>query len=170
MNDAMLLNDGARPVVRLERHLPDPPSIVWRAITDREQLRSWFPCDVVVEGGRWKVGAAITFRFPPEVIDMTLTGEVLVVDEPNALAFSWGEEILRFELSPADGGTHLVLLNELGPDIAARNAAGWEVCLDRLAGLDPDANAWQPLFEAYTVAFEPTLGPQEGPPAGYKGD
>ena len=81
MNSGMLLADGARPAVRLERHLPDPPSIVWRAITDREQLRSWFPCDVVVEGGRWKVGATITFRLPPEVIDMTLTGEVLAVDE-----------------------------------------------------------------------------------------
>jgi uncharacterized protein YndB with AHSA1/START domain len=170
MNSGMLLTDGVRPAVRLERHLPDPPSIVWLAITDREQLRSWFPCDVEVVGGQWKVGAAITFRFPPEVIDITLTGEVLAVDEPNALAFSWGDEILRFELSPTDGGTNLVLVNELSASIAARNAAGWEVCLDRLTGLDPPPDAWQPRFEAYRVAFEPTLGPQEGPPAGYKGD
>lgn len=170
MNSGILLADDARPAVRLERHLPDPPSIVWLAITDREQLRSWFPCDVIVAGGQWKVGATITFRFPPEVIDMTLTGEVLAVDEPNALAFSWGDEILRFELSPADGGTNLVLVDELSANIAARNAAGWEVCLDRLAGLDPPPDAWRPRFEAYRVAFEPRLGPQEGSPAGYKGD
>src|SRR5437016_13463581 len=98
MTDATLLTSGKRPAVRLERHLPDPPSVVWRAITDRDQLRSWFPSDVVVAGGRWEIGAAISFPFPPEVIDMTLTGEVLAVDEPNVLAFSWGEEILRFEL------------------------------------------------------------------------
>jgi uncharacterized protein YndB with AHSA1/START domain len=171
MNNATLLVDGARPAVRLERHLPDPPSIVWQAITNREQLRSWFPCDVAMAGGRWEVGAAITFLFPPEVIDMTLTGEVLAVDEPNALTFSWGDEILRFELSAADdGGTRLILIDELPAGIAARNAAGWEVCLDRLVGLNPSADSWRPRFEAYVVAFEPALGPQEGPPAGYKGN
>jgi hypothetical protein len=45
---------------------------------------------------------------------MTLTGEVLEADEPNALACTWGEETLRFELSAAgDGGTRLVLVDEL---------------------------------------------------------
>jgi uncharacterized protein YndB with AHSA1/START domain len=170
MNKATLLADGGRPSVRLERHLPDPPSVVWRAITDREQLRSWFPRDVVVAGGRWEVGATITFPFPPEVIDRTLTGEVLAVDEPNALAFSWGEEILRFTLSAADGGSRLVLVDELPAGIAARNAAGWEVCLDRLAGIDAGPDAWRPRFEGYVLAFEPALGPQEGPPAGHSGD
>lgn len=90
MKTETLLNDGARPSVRLERHLPDPPSSVWQAITDRERLRSWFPCDVVVAGGEWKLAADITFTFQPEVIDMTLTGEVLTVDEPSVLAFTWG--------------------------------------------------------------------------------
>jgi uncharacterized protein YndB with AHSA1/START domain len=165
MTDAMLLTDRARPAVRLERDLPDPPAVVWRALTDRDELRSWFPSDVIVERGRWEVGASITFPFPPEVIDMTLTGEVLDVDEPRLLAFTWGEDTLRFELSPQDGGTRLVLIDELPPGAAARNAAGWETCLDRLAGLEPDADAWQPRFEAYAAAFEPALGPQEGPPA-----
>jgi uncharacterized protein YndB with AHSA1/START domain len=137
---------------------------------DRDQLRSWFPCDVVVEGGHWTVEAAISFPFSPEVIDMTLTGEVLVVDEPHLLAFSWGDEILRFELSPEDGGTRLVLLDELPAGAAARNAAGWDECLDRLAGLDSGSNAWQPRFEAYSAAFESVIGPQEGPPQGHKED
>jgi hypothetical protein len=53
--------------------------------------------------------------------------------------------------------------------VAARNAAGWEVCLDRLAGRNPAPDAWRPRFDAYVVAFEPELGPQEGPPTGYKG-
>jgi uncharacterized protein YndB with AHSA1/START domain len=163
MTDATLLTDSARPAVRLERHLPDPPSIVWQALTDREQLRSWFPSDVIVGGGRWEVGAAITFQFPPEVIDMTLTGEVLEVDEPHLLAFTWGEDTLRFELSAEGDGTRLVLIDELPAGAAARNAAGWEQCLDRLAGLEPGPDGWQPRFERYAAAFEPELGPQEGP-------
>jgi uncharacterized protein YndB with AHSA1/START domain len=169
MTDATILADRARPAVRLERHLPDRPTVVWQALTERDQLRSWFPSDVIVADGRWEVGAAITFRFPPEVIDLRLTGEVVEVDEPNVLAFTWGEETLRFELCAEGDGTRLILLDELPAHAAARNAAGWETCLDRLAGLDPAPDAWQPRFDQYAAAFEPALGPQEGPPAGYKG-
>jgi uncharacterized protein YndB with AHSA1/START domain len=144
--------------------------VVWKAITERQQLRSWFPCDVVVSGEKWEVGAAITFVFPPEVIDMTLTGEVLAVDEPTNLTYTWGEEVLRFHLTAQDGGTLLVLINELPANAAARNAAGWELCLDHLAGLHPGPDRWRERFDTYATAFEPTLGPQEGPPAGYKGN
>lgn len=168
-SDATLITDGARPAVRLERQLPDPPATVWGALTEREQLRSWFPCDVIVDGGEWVQGADITFPFPPEVIDMTLTGEVLEVDEPHVLAYTWGEDTLRFELSASDGGTRLVLINELASGSAARNAAGWDTCLDRLAGAEPVPDAWQPRFRAYAARFEPEVGPQEGPPAAYKG-
>jgi uncharacterized protein YndB with AHSA1/START domain len=169
MSDATLITDRARPAVRLERHLPDPPGTVWRALTDREELRSWFPSDVIVDGGRWEVGASIAFPFPPEVIDMTLDGEVLEVDEPRVLAFTWGEDKLRIELFSEAGGTRLVLIDELPAGGAARNAAGWESCLDRLAGLEPAADAGESHFQAYAAAFEPVLGPQQGPPAGYKG-
>src|SRR3954451_12205618 len=169
MTDATLLTDRGRPAVRLERDLPDPPAVVWRALTQREQLRSWFPSDVIVEGGRWKVGATISFPFPPEVIDMTLTGEVLEVEEPSILAFTWGEETLRFELEPRGEGTRLVLIDELPARAAARNTAGWEGCLDRLGGLEPNSDAWRPRFEKYAAAFGPTLGEQEGAPEGYKG-
>jgi len=117
------------------------------------------------------VGASITFVFPPEVTDLTLTGTVLAVDEPKLLSYSWGEdEILRFELSPEAGGTRLVLTDQLQAGWAARNAAGWENCLDMLAGLSPERGAWQRHFDTYAAAFEPLIGPQEGPPAGHKSD
>jgi uncharacterized protein YndB with AHSA1/START domain len=169
MTGATIVTGGGRPSVRLERQLVDPPSVVWRALTDREQLRAWFPCEVIVTGGKWKVGATISFPFPAEVMDITLTGEVLAVDEPRELAFRWGEEILRFELTESDGGTRLVLFNELPPAAAARNAAGWDACLDRLTGLIPAPDDWQSRFDRYSSAFEPTLGSQEGAPAEYKG-
>jgi uncharacterized protein YndB with AHSA1/START domain len=170
MTDATLVTGGSRPAVRLERILSDPPPVVWRALTEREQLREWFPCDVIVAGGRWEAGAAISFPFPSEVIDMTLTGEVLAADEPKLLSYTWGEETLRFELYPEGEGTRLVLIDQLPPGAAARNAAGWDDCLDRLTGQSPAPDAWKSRFAAYSAAFEPELGPQEGPPAGYKGD
>jgi uncharacterized protein YndB with AHSA1/START domain len=142
MTDVSLDTTGPRPAVRLERRLPDPPAVVWQAITEREQLKAWFPCDVIVQGGRWEVGASITFPFPAEVIDMTLTGTVLAVDEPRLLSYTWGEEVLSFELHPDGGGTRLVLTDQLQADWAARNAAGWDDCLDRLAGLPVESDAW----------------------------
>lgn len=163
MTDATLLTDRARPAIRLERRLPDPPEVVWQALTEREQLRSWFPCDVIVSGG-WEVGAAITFPFPKEVLDLTLTGEVLEIDEPNVLAFTWGDDTLRFELAPDGDGTRLVLVDELPPEAAARNAAGWESCLDRLEGREPAPEAWQRRFEEYEAVFEPALGSQQRRP------
>ncbi|MGH3164591.1 MAG: SRPBCC domain-containing protein [Trebonia sp.] len=170
MTEGTLDTSGPKPAVRLERRLPDPPEVVWRAITDREELKAWFPCDVIVEGGRWEVGAKIAFPFPPEVIDMTLAGQVLAVEEPRLLSYTWGDqETLRFELYPDGDGTRLVLSDELEPGSAARNAAGWEDCLDRLAGQPPRHDAWQERFAAYSAAFTPEIGPQEGPPAGYKG-
>ena len=101
---------------------------------------------------------------------MTLTGQVLAIDEPHELAFTWGEETLTFRLAPHAGGTRLVLIDELTPGAAARNAAGWDTCLDHLAGLAPAQDAWKSRFAVYSAAFEPELGPQEGPPAAYKGD
>jgi hypothetical protein len=122
---------------------------------------------VIVSGGRWEIGAPITFPFRPEVMELTLTGEVLEVDEPKVLAFTWGEDALRFELSAEGDGTRLVLTDELPPGSAARNAAGWEQCLDRLQGREPAPNSWRPRFEHYTEAFEPILGRQERPPQGH---
>lgn len=169
MSEATLHLDGERPAVRLERVLAEPPSAVWPALTKRERLRAWFPCDVEVAGGEWRDGAAITFSFPPEVIQLTLTGTVLAVDEPTTLAFAWGDDVLRFALSPEGRGTRLVLVDELPAELAACNAAGWELCLDRLAGLEPAADAWRTCFERYVAAFEPVIGAQAGPPDGYKG-
>jgi uncharacterized protein YndB with AHSA1/START domain len=167
MNDALLTTGGPQgAAIRLERVLQDPPRVVWLALTEREQLKAWFPCDVVVAGGRWEPGAAISFPFGPGPDAMRLRGEVLEVREPDALTFTWGEETLRFTLTPQGTGTLLVLVDELSPSAAARNAAGWDACLDLLVTGVSDKDAWQPRFEHYTELFSPTLGAQEGKPAG----
>jgi uncharacterized protein YndB with AHSA1/START domain len=165
--------------VRFERHLSHPPEKVWRALVDRDELRTWFPTDIITD--EWKVGATLEFPFRNNE-GPTVTGTVLELDEPRVLAYTWGDDTIRFELSPGPtGGTDLVLTDELDGAIAARNAAGWEICLEHLAGHgpgddgpgdhspgehSPGDNAWKPLFDQYVAAFEPTLGPQEGPPHG----
>jgi len=161
MDDAELVLGPTRPVIRFERLLPRPPSAVWRALTDREELNSWFPCDIVTDG--WRVGASLRFVFR-EGEWHDLSGTVLECDEPATLSFTWGDETLRFVLSEVDGGTRLVFTDELDQKIAARNAAGWDVCLEHLCGRTIRDDLWRERFERYVATFVPVVGPQEGPP------
>jgi uncharacterized protein YndB with AHSA1/START domain len=161
MQDATLATGSGRPVIRLERRLSRSPSEVWRALTEREELNAWFPCDVLTE--TWKVGASLRFVFRGgEWHD--LEGTVLECDEPRTLSFTWGDETLRFELTADDGGTQMVFTNELDAPSAARNSAGWIICLEHLEGRATEEDLWKDLFDRHVAAFVPALGPQEGPP------
>ena len=134
--------------LRFERRLDHPPEKVWRAITEPEHLAAWFP------GGRFD-------------------GEVLEREEGSLLAFRWGTDVVRLELRPEGDGTRLVLLDtidQLGK--AARDAAGWHVCLDQLAAHLDDAalagtqsDRWRAVHPGYVGAFGPeaaTIGPPDG--------
>jgi uncharacterized protein YndB with AHSA1/START domain len=164
MSEATLVRAGARPVIRFERHLDKPVETVWRAVTDPAELRAWFPTRIEID--EWKPGAAMTHHFDEQDID-PLPGTVLEWDPPRRVAFTWGTDTITFELTPAaDGGTTFVLSEELDASIAARNAAGWETCLERLVN-GAEGEAWRSRFDRYVDTFEPVLGHQDGPPEGY---
>lgn len=163
MTEAMLLNAGGRPVLRFERHLDQPVETVWRAVTDVQEMRAWFPTRIEIE--EWRVGASLTHHFEHPGMD-PLPGSVLEWEPPRRVAFTWGGDTITFDLTPAgDGGTVFVLSEELDAGHAARNAAGWEACLDRLE-FGHERSPWRPRFDHYVTEFEPRLGRQEGPPPG----
>jgi len=162
MNDAILQHAGERPVLRFERHLRRPVAEVWHAVTDPESMRSWFPTRIVID--EWQVGAALSHVF--EDTNMApLPGTVLEWEPQHRVAFTWGTDVITFELRADGDGTHFVLTDELGASIAARNAAGWEVCLQRLES-GTEAVVWQTRFDHYVNVFAPVLGEQDGPPHG----
>lgn len=165
MNDATLLRAGGRPILRFERHLPRPVADVWRAVTEPEGLATWFPTRLELD--EWRVGAPIVHHFDGTDLP-ALPGTVLVVDPPVRLSFTWADDVITFELTPLpDGGTRFVLTEELAAKHVARNAAGWEACLQRLE-IGVDEFDWRTRFAHYTEVFEPELGEQEGPPAGHE--
>ena len=94
-----------------------------------------------------------------------------IFDPCELLEFTWADEVMRFELEPDDsGGTVLRFVNTFG-DVgkAARDAAGWHVCLDALEvdvdGGVPAPGGWDELHPEYRDAFPPeasTIGPPEG--------
>lgn len=165
MSEATLLKAGSRPVLRFERRLPKPVEVVWAAVTNPAEMRSWFPTRIDID--EWKVGATLTHHFDQHDIE-PLPGAVKEWDPPRRVSFTWADDTISFELYPApDGGTIFVLTEELSASHAARNAAGWESCLDRLEH-GADSEQWQPRFERYVAAFTPLLGQQDGPPEGYR--
>jgi ribosomal-protein-alanine N-acetyltransferase len=167
MTEATLLRAGDRPVLRFERHLSASVEATWRAVTDPAEMRAWFPTRIDVEGGEWTPGARLTHHFDGHDID-PLPGTVLEWDPPHRARFTWGTDTIGLELTPApDGGTIFVLTEELSPSAAARNAAGWDGCLDRLQH-GQEREQWKPRFDRYAAEFAPVLGHQDGPPAGYR--
>lgn len=113
MSEATLIKTGARPVLRSERHLPQPLETVWHAVTDPDEMRSWFPTRIEVTERR--VGASVVHHFDEHDIG-PLPGTVLQWDPPHRLSFTWANDTISFELSAAaDGGTIFVLTEERVP-------------------------------------------------------
>jgi uncharacterized protein YndB with AHSA1/START domain len=173
MNDqhpsyATLVHGAGRPTLHFERHLPHAPETVWHALTEEQGLAAWFP--TTIDGDRAE-GAALTFRFEHVELE-PMGGEMVAFEPPSLLEFTWGGDLLRFELVPDGKGTKLtftVELNELGK--ATRDGAGWHQCLDSLSlslAADPqrpdDADRWRALRDTYAARFgadASTLGPPQ---------
>jgi uncharacterized protein YndB with AHSA1/START domain len=58
--------DDDRLVLRFERRFSQPIDRVWRAVTDPDEMKAWFPSNV--EGER-TVGAELVFSY--DVVDQT---------------------------------------------------------------------------------------------------
>src|SRR2546427_343533 len=91
--------DG-RPALRFERRLAHPVDAVWRAVTEPSELTHWFPSSV---SGDLRAGGRLSFAFETDGVP-PMEGEVLELEPPRRFAFLWGEDELRFELEPAEGG------------------------------------------------------------------
>jgi uncharacterized protein YndB with AHSA1/START domain len=167
--DAQLSPAGDRWQLRFERHLAHPQEKVWRAITEPEHIAAWFPDEVQ---GDFGPGAPLKFHFA-EHPEYDFTGEVLVFDPPSVLELRWGDDNLRFELEPRGDGCLLTFVDtfdEVGK--AARDGAGWHVCLDQLeshlSGTPSDADQrtrWNEVNGRYVAELGPeasTIGPPDG--------
>jgi uncharacterized protein YndB with AHSA1/START domain len=157
---SLIVTSNRKPVLRFERFLPRPLDEVWQAITDPTEMLAWFPTRIEID--EWEPGATLLHHFEDQSLE-PLTGTVIEYDRPHRLAFTWGEDTIRFELTADDGGTRFVLTDELAAAQAARNAAGWDVCLDRLVE-GAVKHDWTSRFRHYRAEYEPLLGAQEGPP------
>ncbi|HTU37631.1 MAG TPA: SRPBCC domain-containing protein [Acidimicrobiales bacterium] len=158
---------GDRSVLRYRRRLAHPQDTVWRALTEDAHLAGWFP--TTIEGER-SAGAALRFSFR-EGEGAPFVGEMLEFDPPACMELRWADDVLRFELTP-DGAGCVLALTVTFPEHgkAARDAAGWHVCLEQLAfECAGDGLPWRPpdRWRAVHGEYVARLGPEAsaiGPP------
>ena len=176
--DGTLVTIDGRPALRFERRFRQPAERVWRAVSSPEEMGAWFPSEVI---GDRVIGAELVFDDeaqreaaradgePTRVDGPPFLGRVLVYDPPKVFSFTWGGELLRFELVPEGAGTLLVFTQLLShQSVAARNGSGWHACLDALGRLldAPGSKAADigglVLYQRYVERLGPELGGADG--------
>jgi uncharacterized protein YndB with AHSA1/START domain len=144
---------------RFERLLRHPVEVVWRAITEPDEIERWMGTrpDIDLRPG----GQYVTrHRTGDEVTD-----HITRLEPPRLLEHTFWEHVnpsarVTWELSPAGDGSRLVLTHRLSLDdvrraaatvaagddiftIISRNCAGWHRLLDMLAAtLDGRSRPW----------------------------
>jgi uncharacterized protein YndB with AHSA1/START domain len=166
--------EGSRWTLAMVRELEQPAARVWRALTDPAELRQWAPFDAERDLG--KTGhTTLTMAGAPD--PEPLEAEVRRADSPRLLEYTWGEDVLRWELEKTpSGGTRLTLRHTLDDrSWIPKAAAGWHICLDvaermiagdpvgRIVGDAARAHGWDQLNSAYaaSVGISDTGWPDE---------
>ena len=144
----MAKTEVATEKLELRRTYPAPRDKVFRAWTNAEAVKQWFPppgyeagpttIDLRPSGAyRWGL------RKLPDGEPFFSTGKFVEIDPPRRLVCTWRwssapesmETILTVEFQDRGGGTEVVIRHERFPDVNMRNEheQGWSHCLDQLA-------------------------------------
>jgi len=159
LGDATVVADGDAWTLIFIRELRHPPAAVWAALTDPAELDQWSPFSA-------NRSLSTTGNATLTMIDgenrIELAGAVRLAEEPWLLEYTWGNDVLRWELSETPTGTRLNLRHTLAdPGMDAMVAAGWHICLvvmERLLdgspvgvirGQDAKNYGWDELHEQY---------------------
>ena len=98
---------GKRSTLVFVRQLRHSPDKVWAALTDPEQLPQWAPFTSDRDLGH--VGAATLTMTDGEdsANDVTLAANVTRCEPPTLLEYTWGDDVLRWQLEANERGTRL---------------------------------------------------------------
>jgi len=146
-----------RVAVEREIDIAASAETVWSFLVDPEKITRWWGSRAELDpkpGGAWRV----------EISGRNIArGEVLEVDPPSRLVYSFGWEtagnglsdalppgssVVEFNLIPTAAGTTVRLVHRdvPGGELASSHGAGWQHYLARLAlsatGADPGPDPW----------------------------
>jgi uncharacterized protein YndB with AHSA1/START domain len=155
---------GQRWMLIFTRELRHPPEAVWVALTDPAQLEQWAPFDADRNLGAVGQATLTMADAGGRMTDEKLPATIMRAERPRVLEYSWGDDLLRWELEAVGSGqrSHLTLSHTLDDrDLVPRMAAGWHVCLDvaervldgkptgRIVAGDAKQHGWEELRVAY---------------------
>jgi uncharacterized protein YndB with AHSA1/START domain len=121
----------------IEKEMPHPPVKVWRALTEGQLIEEW----LMKNDFQPVVGHRFSFRSTPvQGWDGVINGEVLVVDPPARLSYTWStmgmQNDVAWTLTPTAGGTHVRMEQSgFGPNQEANYKGasyGWKNFLGKL--------------------------------------
>ncbi len=142
--------------VHFERRLKHSVEEVWSWLTENEKLTQWFS-ELHVDDLRQ--GGTIKFDMQNGTFEEM---EILELKMYSVLEYTWGEDIVRFELDPETEGCQLVLIEKIKrvTEHTPRDLAGWHVCLDVIQALMDErtivsrSKEWEKWYEQYVHAIE----------------
>ena len=137
-----------------EIEIAAPPERVFRALIERDQAMRWGSNDKFEmiswemdarPGGKWRfVSKEIGEKHPLGIAEFIHNGEILEMDPPRVLAYTWFTNwhedpahptVVRWELTPARGGTRVKVTHSgLGtmPAACKGYSEGWPGLLQAL--------------------------------------
>ena len=154
--------DG-RPTLVFVRTLRHPPERVWAALTVPDEIRQWAP---FVPGRNLSDLGSVTLKMTDGNQGDELPGHVSHAVAPSLLEYTWGDDVVRWELEPEGNGTRLTLRHTVeSTDLLSKVAAGWHLCLvvaerfmdgkpiGPIVGEAAKAYGWEKLNDAYGEAL-----------------
>jgi uncharacterized protein YndB with AHSA1/START domain len=161
--EVALRRDGTHATLVFVRELRHSPHTVWRALTSRAELPQWAP--FTADRDLDRLGDATLTMIDGDE-EVALPAKVTRCDAPSLLEYTWGDDVLRWQLEPTDRGTRLTLHHTTDdPSMVPKVAAGWHICIavaERLLDGDPvgpivgqDAmhHGWQRLHDEYAAVL-----------------
>jgi uncharacterized protein YndB with AHSA1/START domain len=138
-------------IARFERRLKHSVEKVWSSLTENEELSKWFSelrIDDLREGGIIKFDMQDGSLEEMKILELKIN---------SVLEYTWGEDIVRFELYPEAGGCRLVLIEKIKTitNHTPKDLAGWHVCLDVINALldgrtiEFREEEWKKWYEEY---------------------
>jgi uncharacterized protein YndB with AHSA1/START domain len=149
--------------LQLHRAFRQPVEKLWAALITPARIAAWMGLEFLEPPASLQAGDRFDFRFTGT--GLVSLGHVLRC-EPHIFEYQWFDNLVpggtvRWELTPQGTGCRLTLTETFGaPEDAARQAAGWTLLLNKLAGTLDGASPspqpdWHDLRDRFATQFPP---------------
>ncbi|WP_026905924.1 SRPBCC family protein [Paucisalibacillus globulus] len=143
-------------IVTYNRQLEQPQKVVWEMLTNNDKLSLWFNELRIIEHNQG--GGYLNFDMGDGTYEKM---DITDYQEYNVLEFTWGDDLVRFELIDQGNRCNLLLIEKVTKltEHTPKDLAGWHVCLDVIAMIldkkevENRMDSWKYWFEKYNEAL-----------------